>query len=58
MSQEEILTTEQAAKYLKVSERTIRMMLTQGRLPGAKIGRAWRVRRADLDAVLSGKSKA
>jgi excisionase family DNA binding protein len=51
----EILTVEQAADYLGVSRVTVNKMLKAGKLPGAKIGRAWRIRRADLDKVLAGQ---
>ena len=45
------LTVEEAATYLKVKPKTVRELLRTGQLPGAKIGRAWRLRRADLDAL-------
>jgi len=51
----DVLTIDEAAAYLRANERTVRVMLREKRLPGAKIGRAWRIRRADLDRVLSGE---
>ncbi len=40
----EWLTLEEARQYLQVSEPTIRRMLKDGRLPGARrIGSLWRV---------------
>lgn len=53
----DVMTIDEAAAYLRVNERTLRIMLKQKRLPGAKIGRAWRIRRADLDRVLAGEVK-
>jgi len=43
-----------AATYLGVTGRTIRNMITDGRLPAYKLGnsRAVRIRIADLEAVL------
>lgn len=43
-----------AAEYLGVTDRTIRNMIADGRLPGYKLGgsRAIRIRIADLEAVL------
>ena len=46
----EILTTEEAAQYLKTSPDTIKRLARAGRIPGVKIGRAWRFRRRDIDA--------
>ena len=44
-----ILTVEQAAEKLQMSTRTTRDMLRLGKLPGRKIGRAWRVVDTDLE---------
>jgi len=46
----EILTTEEAAQYLKTSPDTIKRLARAGRIPGVKIGRAWRFRRGDVEA--------
>jgi excisionase family DNA binding protein len=49
----DLLTLAEAAAYLRVHRRTMSRLLRQRVVPGTKIGRQWRVRRADLDAVLS-----
>ncbi len=54
----ELLTCEEAAAYLRVHPRTVGRLLKEGRLPGVKVGRQWRLRRADLDAHLSGGARA
>lgn len=54
----EVLTPAQAADYLQVSEASVRAMLRRGALPGRKMGRLWRLRRADLEAYLSGGNGA
>ena len=46
----EILTTQEAAQYLKTSPDTIKRLARTGRIPGVKIGRSWRFRRGDIDA--------
>ncbi len=46
----ELLTLEEAATYLRVHHRTMGRLLRNGTVPGTKIGRQWRIRRADLDA--------
>jgi excisionase family DNA binding protein len=49
----DLLTLAEAAAYLRVHRRTMARLLRQGVVPGTKIGRQWRVRVADLDAVLA-----
>ncbi len=49
---EDILTLKEIAEYLKMSERTIYGYAQQGKLPGIKVGSAWRFRRSDIDQWL------
>jgi len=49
-----ILTPEEASRYLRVHSQTIYRRLRAGKLPGAKIGDQWRIRKADLDEYLKG----
>jgi len=51
-----LLTCEEVALYLRLHVRTVGRLLKQGTLPGVKVGRQWRLRRADLDAYLQGPS--
>lgn len=44
-----LLTPEEAAELLKLHPWTVRRMLREGILPGAKIGDNWRIRRSDID---------
>ena len=44
-----ILTVEEAAEKLRISAKTTRRMLKMGKLPGRKVGRAWRVVETDLE---------
>jgi excisionase family DNA binding protein len=46
----ELLTTAEVSAYLRVGPATIHRMLKDGTLPGVKIGKSYRVRRADLEA--------
>ena len=48
-----LLTTEQAAEYLSVSVRTVKQLMSSGRLAYVKIGRATRLDPADLDAFIA-----
>jgi excisionase family DNA binding protein len=47
-STSEILTSEEAATLLKVSNKTVLKLARDGDLPGQKIGRAWRFCRSEL----------
>lgn len=49
-----IFTPEEASRYLRVHEQTVYRRLRAGKLPGAKIGDQWRIRKADLDEYLKG----
>ena len=50
----DLLTTQEAGTILKVSDQTIRDMIRTGRLPGFKVGRAWRIRRETLEKIIQG----
>lgn len=49
----EYYTINETAKMLKLAASTIRKYLGNGRLCGAKIGRAWRISEADIDAFIA-----
>ena len=46
------MTARQVASYLNVNERTVLKLVSEGALPGVKIGNQWRFRKAMLDAWL------
>lgn len=48
----ELLTAEEAAAYLRVSQYTIWRWCRTGRLPAFRIGRAWRIRKDRLDELI------
>ena len=48
-----LLTLAEAATYLRVHPRTMTRLLQTQLVPGVKIGRQWRVRKADLDAYFT-----
>ena len=45
------VTVQEAAEYLERSSEAVRRAIRSGRLPAARIGRRWRIRRTDLDAM-------
>jgi len=51
--QEDLLTTEQVARYLKVDKFTIYRLVAQRKLPAYKVGNQWRFKREMIDAWLS-----
>ncbi|MDR0494076.1 MAG: PTS sugar transporter subunit IIA [Treponema sp.] len=49
MIEEPILTIEEVAKYLRVSERTIYDWAQKGEIPSGKIGTAWRFKKSEVE---------
>lgn len=50
----ELLTVSQTAKYLQLSEKTIRRLIGNGSLQASKLSdRSWRIRACDLDAYVA-----
>jgi len=48
----EIMTSEQAAEYLQIGIVTLKKKAQTGRIPAAKVGRAWRFRKSEIDEWL------
>ena len=49
LSHDELCTVETAAAHLQVHRKTVLRYIRDGRLPATRIGKAYRIRRADLD---------
>ena len=50
----DILTVSQTAKYLQLSEKTVRRLIWNGTLPASKLGnRSWRIRSCDIESYLA-----
>jgi PTS system nitrogen regulatory IIA component len=49
MLSNDILTIEEVAKYLRVSERTVYEWAQKGEIPAGKIGTAWRFKKTDIE---------
>jgi excisionase family DNA binding protein len=47
--QENLLTTEQVAQYLKVDKFTIYRLVTQKKIPAFKVGNQWRYKKRLVD---------
>ena len=54
----ELMTLSEVAEYLKIAERTAYGWVKEGKLPGFKLGNAWRFDKADIQKwVQEKKSK-
>jgi excisionase family DNA binding protein len=63
MLEDEMLTIEDLAAYLKLKPQTIYRWAQTGRIPGAKFGKEWRFRRSAIerwieDSLPSGESRS
>jgi len=50
MDKPEIMTLEEVAEYLRISERTVYDWAQKGEIPCGKLGTAWRFKRSDIEA--------
>lgn len=48
-----LMTIAQAAEYLKVCDKTVRRLITRQELAASKVGKSWRIQKADIDKYLS-----
>jgi len=46
---DEIMTIRELAVFLKIKEKTAYKLVAEGKLPGFKVGGAWRFKRDDLE---------
>src|SRR5260221_12260668 len=51
-SEDRLLTLKELAAYLSVNERTLLKLVSEGNIPGVKIGNQWRFRKAMIDTWL------
>ena len=52
MADDDLLTLPEIAEMTGMANPTVRVWVSQGRLPAAKVGRQWMVRRGDLEKML------
>jgi len=55
--EDSILTIEEVAKYLKISERTIYDWAQKGDIPSGKLGNVWRFKKSEIDQWVNEKLK-
>ncbi len=56
--EEDILTIEEVAKYLRVSERTVYDWAQKGEIPSGKIGTVWRFKKAEIEKWVNDRLSA
>lgn len=54
---QEILTIQGLADYLRIDEKTAYRMAQGGELPGFKVRRQWRFKRADIDFWIESRKR-
>lgn len=57
MSDDEIMTVKELAEYLKIAEKTAYRFVAEGKIPGFKVGSAWRFRQKEIDAWIKKQSE-
>ena len=55
---EALMTTKEAAEYLRLNYMTVYKLAQRGKIPATKVGGSWRVKREILDQWLSGQATA
>ena len=50
--QENLLTTEQVAEYLRIDKFTVYRLVTQKKMPAFKVGNQWRFKKSMIEAWL------
>ena len=49
MENDDILTIKELSLYLKLAEKTAYRLASDGKIPGFKVGGAWRFRKSEID---------
>lgn len=49
---DELLTIEQTAFYLKVSDKTVRRLISCEKLVASKVGGSWRIKKSNIELYL------
>jgi excisionase family DNA binding protein len=53
MPNDDILTIKELAEYLKIAEKTAYRFASEGKVPGFKVGTAWRFRKSEIDSWIA-----
>lgn len=55
MERDEVLTTDEAIEYLKISKPTFLKYIRLGRIKAIKAGKGWRILQSELSRFLKGE---
>ena len=50
---DDIMTIKELAEYLKLNEKTAYRLVSEGEIPGFKVGGSWRFRKSDIETWIS-----
>jgi len=56
-SESDIMTVKDLALYLKIAEKTSYRFASEGKIPGLKVGSAWRFQKSEIDKWIVKQSK-
>ena len=57
MPNDDIMTVKELADYLKIAEKTAYRFASQGKVPGFKVGSAWRFKKEEIDSWIKRQSE-
>lgn len=57
MTKNDIMTIKELADYLKIAEKTAYRFALEKKIPGFKVGTAWRFRKKEIDEWIEKQSK-
>jgi len=49
MTQDEIMTVKEVSVYLRIAEKTAYRFVSEGKISGFKVGKAWRFKKQEID---------
>jgi excisionase family DNA binding protein len=55
--QSDIMTIKELSEYLKLKEKTAYKLVADGKIPGFKVGGAWRFQKSEINAWIKQSSK-
>lgn len=57
MTDHEIMTVKELAEYLKIAEKTAYRFAAEKKIPGFKVGNAWRFKKVEIDKWIEKQSQ-
>jgi len=57
MANDDIMTVKELAEYLRIAEKTAYRFVSEGKVPGFKVGSAWRFKKDEVDSWIKAQCK-